>query len=789
MNRRRKITRQKPMFESDEDEVQSYQDMVAGFKSFQDMTRGDDMAGGIWEADTKAIVDAMTLKAMFFSEDWVYITTDLIAGIISNQPLKVVKKQMIDGQKVEEDLPGHPLLQRFESPNNYQDYHAWMYCTTVDHTILGNAVIWAPKMSNQLLTIPGESISIRFDRAGKIERYIASQYTTEDGYLADDKSIASFVKEEIIHIRRPNPSSLMWGLSPFVPGSKSVLFNRYSSEYLNSFYLKGATPGLALEMDKDANEKVILRLMRSFEAAHTGRRNQRRPMMLPKGVTVKQVATSLGDQHLTEHVNQNRETIMNLLRVPKHALSLQAAAGLGSEEHRQAMRNLWAMAIKPIMSMISGSLTKHFAGELGPGLQVDFDLSNVEILQDDESAKADLATKMLTTHTLNEVRKKVYKMEPLQGGDTTPGTQQAQGEGFGFPFGLSSVAQQTASIQTQPVLQQSAAPVTATDSSEAVDDDKSKAPNKLKADKEKLSVWLKGKDDWWNKREQTIAAGAKKAIADVERFMLETFSDMASTIISTSSKYLKAKGFFVVETKATEAGNPQVTLVKKAELRRRLRAALERMEEKWVDSYKKKLKETVELGYDAAMNIPFGMPSKDEIQALKERSESLREEALEEHAQRAFKYLNETTLEDVFWTIEQSIKKGKDLDGIANDLREKFSNVEQIGARAMTIARTESMIAVSLGQAASMKDAATVVPNLKKMWLTANDDRVRDSHEALNGDVVDWDQAFDNGLFFPRDPQGEAGDIINCRCTWVTLPADQMESLVEENPDLEADEV
>lgn len=50
------------------------------------------------------------------------------------------------------------------------------------------------------------------------------------------------------------------------------------------------------------------------------------------------------------------------------------------------------------------------------------------------------------------------------------------------------------------------------------------------------------------------------------------------------------------------------------------------------------------------------------------------------------------------------------------------------------------------------------------MWVTAKDDRVRDAHEALEGEAVDQDAKFSNGLEYPRDPNGEASEVINCRC-------------------------
>jgi len=37
------------------------------------------------------------------------------------------------------------------------------------------------------------------------------------------------------------------------------------------------------------------------------------------------------------------------------------------------------------------------------------------------------------------------------------------------------------------------------------------------------------------------------------------------------------------------------------------------------------------------------------------------------------------------------------------------------------------------------------------------DDRVRDEHAAMNGEIVDIDKPFSNGEMYPGD--------VNCRCT------------------------
>lgn len=58
--------------------------------------------------------------------------------------------------------------------------------------------------------------------------------------------------------------------------------------------------------------------------------------------------------------------------------------------------------------------------------------------------------------------------------------------------------------------------------------------------------------------------------------------------------------------------------------------------------------------------------------------------------------------------------------------------------------------------------------SMVKTWVAVGDNRTRPAHAEANGQTVPIDQPFDVGgekLMFPGDPNGSAGNIINCRCT------------------------
>lgn len=103
------------------------------------------------------------------------------------------------------------------------------------------------------------------------------------------------------------------------------------------------------------------------------------------------------------------------------------------------------------------------------------------------------------------------------------------------------------------------------------------------------------------------------------------------------------------------------------------------------------------------------------------------------------------------WSIQELSTKLKDAT------RDKYTSRLK---NSKTIARTENGV-VSGGVRQSMFKNA----GIKKIeWLTAHDSDVRKSHERLDTKVIKLGEKFANGLRYPCDPEGEADEVINCRC-------------------------
>lgn len=132
-----------------------------------------------------------------------------------------------------------------------------------------------------------------------------------------------------------------------------------------------------------------------------------------------------------------------------------------------------------------------------------------------------------------------------------------------------------------------------------------------------------------------------------------------------------------------------------------------------------------------------------------------------------YKQLDEKA--DVRWNVKkmnaevlQGILQGEPMDKIAGRLS-KVTEMNETAA--IRNARTMVTSAENKGRQDSYERATDDGIILQKEWISTNDRRTRHSHAVLDGEIVDQDKKFDNGLMYPGDPSGRPEETWNCRCT------------------------
>jgi len=108
----------------------------------------------------------------------------------------------------------------------------------------------------------------------------------------------------------------------------------------------------------------------------------------------------------------------------------------------------------------------------------------------------------------------------------------------------------------------------------------------------------------------------------------------------------------------------------------------------------------------------------------------------------------------------EAIKDGDSIPVIEQRVKKVFGFTKK--SRVNTIARTEIGGVYSAGNLEAM--VASGVVDTKK-WIATRDNLTRDTHRAIDGEVVPLKDEFSIGVRFPRDWSGPAAEVINCRCS------------------------
>ena len=123
-----------------------------------------------------------------------------------------------------------------------------------------------------------------------------------------------------------------------------------------------------------------------------------------------------------------------------------------------------------------------------------------------------------------------------------------------------------------------------------------------------------------------------------------------------------------------------------------------------------------------------------------------------------------------FAEIADAVNGGADVEQVADrvDRVLDYTDSERWPNRARVIAQTEVTRAYGAGTlAAGMEQSRLTGRMLQKRWDTERDQRVREAHRAVDGQVLDLAYPFyvdGFPLMFPGDPMGPPETVINCRC-------------------------
>jgi hypothetical protein len=145
---------------------------------------------------------------------------------------------------------------------------------------------------------------------------------------------------------------------------------------------------------------------------------------------------------------------------------------------------------------------------------------------------------------------------------------------------------------------------------------------------------------------------------------------------------------------------------------------------------------------------------------------------IDDHGLEKSKYINDTTRDGLAKSLGDGIEAGESILDLQKRIEDQYDELR--GYRSEAIARTESAGSMNFGSTATYKSAGVS----QKSWLGVQDDREREAHLEVEGQIVGIDEPFSvdgEDLQYPGDPSGSAENVINCRCSILPEFGDQGE--------------
>ena len=109
--------------------------------------------------------------------------------------------------------------------------------------------------------------------------------------------------------------------------------------------------------------------------------------------------------------------------------------------------------------------------------------------------------------------------------------------------------------------------------------------------------------------------------------------------------------------------------------------------------------------------------------------------------------------------LTEGYQSGKGINYVANLLTKRFDQLQTWESK--RIARTE----IHNSHNTAVMDIYQELNVEYTMWIAADDERTRDSHLEINGEIIPIGNEYSNGLKFPGDTDGPIEEWINCRCS------------------------
>lgn len=654
---------------------------------------------------------------------WVYAAARRKSMLYAMPTLRVYQG---DPEGDHEEVPTtHPLRMLLANPNPYQSGHDLWEDTGLYLSLKGEA-LWAlggrPVASDTPLGQP-DSLSVM--NPGRVTAHPGKEEFIERWvYMTPFGQPVEYRSDEVIQMRFRNPRDDYRGLGNVKPASDAIEMEKGASAYNLAMLDNMCEPGGFIQFKGEENiltPDQIKQLLETKEGRHRGVNRAGLNTYLMPGEEWKPAGFTPREMQYKEMRQRSREEILAAFGLPPIMAGIVDTATYNNAVEQR--KSTWEETMIPELQKVAATLNSPRSGlcwRYGPDLFVAWDFSKIGALQEDANVRHERFLDAFDRGALtrNELRQHATGASPVPGLDDYYMLSTYIGAGA-----------DTAAVQARGSA--------------------TRAKRIAAAKAAKLIGWdaaVTRQTSWklamlrWTSQEPKWVAGARSALESQSRRVLERYDALGKmatvdAIFPRSTEaHLMARDFRPLVLDSVRLGAEaglRLVAQSKPKARGRMRA--------WKD--------------DA--------PDFEIDQNVLEVTAKL-EQKLVEH------------VDDTTWErVKAELVEGQTLGESTSEIRDRLNIA--LGERRSEfelnrIARTEIGKCSNAGAMLGYKQSGVVD---QTEWVATQDDRTRDDHAELDGAVADvgsttWQLSGggtrDYGMEYPGDPNGDAAEVINCRC-------------------------
>jgi HK97 family phage portal protein len=345
-------------------------------------------SGDIWKTFTEADLLALQKRHAV-----IFACIDAISSRIPEADL-VVGKEGTNGWEVDTK---HPLNRVLKAPNPMMDQADLEVFTAANLLSSGEAYLW--KLRNglgevaEIWPIPAAWATPKWTR--KSDKPI-SHFEVK---TAKGKKTFDIPPEDVVFIRNVDPANIYASLSPMNAALRDVQTDEGRQDYVIEMLTNLKVPGLVIKSGKTALSPKQRKALRTELEDLIGATKRGSPLLIEgEGAGVEAVAP-LKDLDWPGLADMSEARICAVFKVPPILIGMRVGLNRSTfANYQEAVRSFYRGTMSPFWKRLAAAMTRGLIiteeGEADKDLELRFDTSNVEQLQEEATVRADRAVKL-----------------------------------------------------------------------------------------------------------------------------------------------------------------------------------------------------------------------------------------------------------------------------------------------------------------------------------------------------------------------------------------------------------